>query len=126
MNITELLKLTTAGYKPAQIRELAELEKDNPGSIQLAATGATLDEVKDLLSLTASADGESPEGAADSPAESVPEPDYKSQYEELKKKADDLEAQLKQIQEKNSTTDAGSSKPADIDAKISDIVASFM
>lgn len=126
MNITELLKLTTAGYKPAQIRELAELEKDNPGSIQLAATGATLDEVKDLLSLTASADGESPEEAAASPAESVPEPDYKTQYEELKKKADNLEAQLKQIQEKNSTTDAGASKPVDIDAKISDIVASFM
>lgn len=126
MNLTEVLKLTTAGYKPAQIRELSELEKENPGAIQIAATGATLDEVKDLLTLTASGEGESPEEAAQGPAESEPGPDYKALYEELRTKAESLEATLKQIQGENSRKNVAGEPAQDPDAVLSEIVSKFM
>ena len=127
MNAADVLKLFSAGYKPAEIRELSELEKTAPEAMQFAAQGAKLDEVRDLLSLVAPEDGTEPEGVAESPAESEPETDYKALYEELKKKTQDQAKALKAIQEQNARKDNSDSDPAQsIDSVLSDIITSFM
>ena len=127
MKTADILKLFGAGYKPAEIRELSELEKTSPEAVQFAAQGAKLDEVRDLLSLVASEDGTEPEEVAESPAESVPETDYKALYEELKKKTEDQARALRAIQEKNARKDNTESDPAqNLDGVLSDIVSSFM
>lgn len=125
MKIGEILKLTAAGYKAADIKELTELEKECPEAVQIAASGASLQDVKDLITLAASEDGESPEEVAPAPAKSEPEPDYKRMYEELKEKTGSLEGTLKQIQEDNQRRDV-SGKTPDLDQQLSDIVTSFM
>lgn len=127
MKTADILKLFGAGYKPAEIRELSELEKTSPEAVQFAAQGAKLDEVRELLSLVTSEDGEAPEEVVESPAESEPETDYKALYEDLKKKTEDQARALKASQERNARRDNSDSDPArQVEDVLSDIVSSFM
>lgn len=125
MKVAEILKLTSAGYKVADIKELMELEKQVPEAVQIAAAGASLTDVKDLISLVASEDGESPEEVVTGPDKSEPEPDYKKLYEELKEKTGTLEDTLKAIQEDNQRKDVSGNTP-NLDETLADIVTSFM
>lgn len=125
MKAADILKLVGAGYKPADIRELAELEKTQPDAVGIAASGVLIQDVKDLLTLTASEDGTLPEEAEPGPDESDLGPDYKAMYEELKKKSDALEGTLKQIQEDNSRKDLSGNTP-NLEETLADIVTNFM
>lgn len=125
MNAGEILKLVGAGYKAADIKELAELSKAQPEALKIAASGMPLQEVKDLLILATPEDGGSPEGAETEPAKSEPETDYKKLYEELKEKSETLEGTLKQIQEDNSRKDLSGNTP-NLEETLADIVTKFM
>lgn len=125
MKAADILKLVGAGYKPADIRELAELEKTQPDAVGIAASGVPIQDVKDLLTLTATEDGTLPEVAEPEPAGSEPETDYKAMYEELKKKSEALEGTLKQIQEDNSRKDQSGNTP-NLEDTLADIVTKFM
>lgn len=124
MKFTEIVKLATNGYKTAEIDELKALAIDNPEVLTLALNGNSLSDVKELLTLTDSEEGPKPEEPAADPGEKDPEPDYKSLYEELKKKSEDQEATIKEIQLKNQTT-PGPALPTE-DQELQDIVKAFM
>lgn len=125
MNAGEILKLVGAGYKPADIKELAELERTQPEAVKIAASGVALQEVKDLLTLAAPVEDAPSEGVEPEPAKSEPETDYKKLYEELKKESESLKGTLKQIQEDNSRKDVSGNTP-DLDQTLADIVTQFM
>ena len=124
MNAAELVKLSLAGYKAAEIKELKGMEKETPEALTLALNGNSLTDVKELLTLTATEDGTKPEVVTADRGKRDPEPDYKSMYEELKKKSDDLENTIKEIQNKNQST-PGPDLPSEED-QIAEIVKGFM
>lgn len=124
MNIAEIVKLSTNGYKVSEINELKAMTKDSPEALTLALNGNSFTDVKELLSLTDPADGEKPEGPAADQDKRDPEPDYKSLYEELKKKSDDLETTIKEIQTENRMT-PGTPPPSE-EEEIAEIVKAFM
>lgn len=125
MKINEIVKLTTAGYKAGEIKELAELEKEKPGALTLALNGSPLSDVKELITLdTPDEDGE-PEGADTEPADKGGEPDYKSMYEDLKGKTAELENTIKEIQKNNQHEDlSGDEKP--LEDQVSEILGGLL
>ena len=124
MTITEILKLSASGYKVSEINELKGIVKDNPDALQLALNGNSFSDVKELLTLADSEDGTKPEEPKPESGERDPEPDYKSMYEELKKKSDDMESTIKKIQEDNARK-PGTPLPSEEDV-LTEIVTSFM
>lgn len=123
IGLTDLLKLTTAGYKYSDIKDLKEME--DPAALTLALNGNNLTDVKDLLSLVTPEDGKEPERVEPEQPKSVAEPDYKKMYEELKSKSDDLEKTIKDIQTNNQRQNQqGDTKTED--QILADIVTSFM
>lgn len=126
MKVADILKLTAAGYKPADIKELSELEKTQPEAVQIAASGASLQDVKDLISLAATEEAESAEGADTGAGESDPGPDYKSMYEELKSQTDKLQETLGKLQADNSHKDLSGETQKSLDEQVADIITNFM
>lgn len=125
MKTGDLLKLIGAGYKPADLKELNDLSKDKPEALQIALNGSNLSDVKDYLSLISDEDGVVPESEMPKPSESETTPDYKSMYEELKKKSEAQEEKIKEIQTNNQRQDQSGDRQSDEDI-LKDIVASFM
>lgn len=123
IGLTDLLKLTTAGYKYSDIKDLKEME--DPAALTLALNGNNLTDVKDLLSLVTPEDGQEPERVGPEQSESATEPDYKKMYEELKSKSDDLEKTIKDIQTNNQRQNQQGDIKTD-DQMLADIVTSFM
>lgn len=126
MKVADILKLTAAGYKPADIKELSELEKSQPEAVQIAASGASLQDVKDLISLAATEEADSAEGADQGADESDPGPDYKSMYEELKSQTDKLQETLGKLQSDNSHKDLSGNTQKSLDEQVADIITNFM
>lgn len=127
MKVADILKLTAAGYKPADIKELSELEKSQPEAVQIAASGASLQDVKDLISLAASEEADnSAEDADPGAGESDPGPDYKSMYEELKNQTDKLQETLGKLQADNSHKDLSGETKKSLDEQVADIITNFM
>lgn len=127
MKINEIVKLTTAGYKAGEIKELAELEKEKPGALTLALNGSPLSDVKELILLdTPAEDDKASEGADPEPADNEGgEPDYKSMYEDLKGKTTELENTIKEIQKNNQHEDlSGGEKP--LEDQISEILGGLL
>lgn len=109
MKTLEMVKLVGLGYKKSDIKELSELEKENPDALQLALSGQNLTDVKELISLSTPADGSEPKGAEPGSGE-TDTTDYKKLYEDLKNKNDDLEATIKEIQKTNTSEESGETK----------------
>lgn len=109
MKTLEMVKLVGLGYKKSDIKELSELEKENPDALQLALSGQNLTDVKELISLSTPADGNEPKGAEPGSGE-TDTTDYKKLYEDLKNKNDDLEATIKEIQKQNTSEESGETK----------------
>ena len=104
MNAAELVKLSLAGYKAAEIKELKGMEKETPEALTLALNGNSFSDVKELLSLAAAEEDKPSETVTADQGESDPEPDYKSLYEELKKESDTMKNTIKEIQKENQRT----------------------
>lgn len=109
MKTLEMVKLVGLGYKKSDIKELSELEKENPDALQLALSGQNLSDVKELISLSTSVDGNEPKGAETGSGE-TDTTDYKKLYEDEKNKNDDLEATIKEIQKQNTSEESGETK----------------
>lgn len=126
MKINEIVKLTTAGYKAGEIKELAELEKEKPGALTLALNGSPLSDVKELITLdTPDEDDNTSEDADTEPADKGGEPDYKSMYEDLKGKTTELENTIKEIQKNNQHEDlSGDEKP--LEDQVSEILGGLL
>lgn len=124
MNIAEVVKLSANGYKVSEINELKGIAKDNPDALQLALNGNSFSDVKELLTLADSEDGTKPEEPKPDAGKRDSEPDYKSMYEELKKKSDDMESTIKKIQEDNARK-PGTPPPSEEEA-LAEIVKGFM
>lgn len=100
MKLTEMVKLAGAGYKPAEIRELAEIAKENPEALQLAEK-LKFDEVKDLISLASEADAD-PDPKPKEPAKEDPDTDERDQAaDRMQKENEELKVKLKEAQEAN-------------------------
>lgn len=125
MKINEIVKLTTAGYKAGEIKELAELEKEKPGALTLALNGSPLSDVKELITLDSPDEGGEPEDDDTEPADKGGEPDYKSMYEDLKGKTTELENTIKEIQKNNQHEDlSGDEKP--LEEQVSEILGGLL
>lgn len=126
MKVADILKLTAAGYKVADIKELSELEKSQPEAVQIAASGASLQDVKDLISLAATEEAKPAEVAEPDPDKRDPEPDYKKMYEELKGQTDQLQDTLSKLQSDNSHRDLSGNTQKSLDEQVADIITNFM
>lgn len=126
MKINEIVKLTTAGYKAGEIKELAELEKEKPGALTLALNGSPLSDVKELITLGTPDEGGEPEDVDTEPENNEGgEPDYKSMYEDLKGKTTELENTIKEIQKNNQHEDlSGDEKP--LEEQVSEILGGLL
>ena len=124
MNIAEIVKLSTNGYKVSEINELKGIAKDNPDALTLALNGNSFSDVKDLLSLAAAEEDTKSETVTADQGESDSEPDYKSLYEELKKESDTMKNTIKEIQKENQRT-PGQKLPTE-EEELTRIVQQFM
>lgn len=123
MKIDTVLKLVTQGYKPADIKELNTLGAD---ALSLALNGNSLADVKELVSLVGTEEGEEPDVPATEHPESEEEPDYKKLYEEQKTELDGLKTTIKEIQLENQKRDISGGEVKTTEDQLIDIVSSFM
>lgn len=121
MKISEMLTLATKGYSAADIKAVAELSKETPEVLELAKTGLKVSDLNDLVALADAGEAEpDTKGASQEPGESDPTPDYKTLYEDQKKKIEELEATVSKIQKDNARKDNSDhvEDPADVLADI--------
>ena len=85
-----------------------------------------MSDVKELINLGTPDEDEKPEGADPEPANNEGgEPDYKSMYEDLKGKTEELENTIKEIQKNNQHEDlSGDEKP--IEEQVSEILGGLL
>lgn len=108
MKIGEMIGLAVSGYTASDIKELAEMQKENPDIIKLTKTGAKMSDIKDLLAMADSE--ETPENnAGQEPDKSDPTPDYRKMYEDQKAELEKLERTVSEIQKKNASEDISGS-----------------
>lgn len=121
MKISEMLTLATKGYSAADIKAVAELSKETPEILELAKTGLKVSDLNELVALADAGEAEpDTKGAGQEPGESDRTPDYKTLYEDQKKKIEDLEATVSKIQEDNARKDISdkAEDPTDVLANI--------
>ena len=102
MKFSEMVGLAVSGYSAGDIKELAEMQKENPDIIKLTKSGAKLSEIKDLLSM-ADAEETPAKSAGPEPCESDKTPDYQKMYEEQKDEIEKLRTTVSEIQKKNAS-----------------------
>lgn len=125
MEFTNMIKLGALGFKPDDIRKIKDSGIKSDEIIELAKNGYTPKDVEELISL-ASDEGalQSGDGADEKPPESNPaSADDKNagddkgtdpkdaEIEELKKKLEEDEKRIKDIQNKNASQNLGSTQP---------------
>lgn len=120
MKTLDIVKLVGLGYKKADIKELAELEKTNPDATKIALSGQNLTDVKELMSLSTPDEGEKPEGADPGSGE-TDATDYKKLYEDLKTETETLKSTIKEIQTENALAESGETKS--IEEEVADILS---
>lgn len=108
MKISEMIGLAVSGYTASDIKELAEMQKENPDIIKLTKSGAKLSEIKDLMAM-ADAEEAPAKSAGPEQTESVSTPDYKKMYEDQKAEIEKLKGTVSDIQKKNASEDISGS-----------------
>lgn len=110
MNIGNIISLTTKGYKPNEIKELADMAKDMPDVVKLAETQKSLDDVKALLELA-----QDPEPSEAKPAETS-ESEETPPAADLVKENEKLKEDLKLAQMRNTSADQSAHVPTQEEA----------
>lgn len=125
MEFTNMIRLGALGFKPDDIRKIKDSGIKSDEIIELAKNGYTPKDVEELISLV-SDEGvlQSEDGADEKPPESNPtSADDKNasddkgtdpkdaEIEELKKKLEEDEKRIKDIQNKNASQNLGSTQP---------------
>lgn len=108
MKISEMVSLAVSGYSAGDIKELAEMQKENPDIIKLTKSGAKLSEIKDLMAM-ADAEEAPAKSAGPEQTESESTPDYKKMYEDQKAEIEKLKGTVSDIQRKNASEDISGS-----------------
>jgi len=108
MKFSEMVGLAVSGYSAGDIKELAEMQKENPDVIKFTKSGAKLSEIKDLMAM-ADAEETPAKSAGQEPGESVPTPDYQKLYEDQKAEIEKLKGTVSDIQKKNASEDISGS-----------------
>ena len=103
MKLTEMVKLSRAGYSPADIKELAEIAKVHPDALQLAEN-CKLTELKELISLEESEDQEASQEDPN-PAVEKPDSGESDRAAALMRENEELKAAIQKIQESNARRD---------------------
>lgn len=109
MNIGQIISLTTKGYKPSDIKELADLANETPDVIKLAESQKSIEDVKALLELT-----HLPEPEA-KPAE-TPESEETPPAAEVLKENEKLKEDLKKAQAQNASKNLSDNVPTQEEA----------
>lgn len=108
MKLGEMIGLAVSGYTASDIKELAELQKENPDIIKLTKTGAKMSDIKDLLAM-ADAEETPANNAGQEQDESDPTPDYRKMYEDQKAELEKLKSTVYEIQKRNASEDISGS-----------------
>ncbi|MBO5956005.1 MAG: hypothetical protein J6Q39_00445 [Bacteroidales bacterium] len=125
MEFTNMIKLGALGFKPDDIRKIKDSGIKSDEIIELAKNGYTPKDVDELIKLANDEGGLQPENGADEkPPESNPASagdetasddkgtDPKdAEIEELKKKLEEDEKRIKDIQNKNASQNLGNAQP---------------
>lgn len=125
MEFTNMIKLGALGFKPDDIRKIKDSGIKSDEIIELAKSGYTPKDVEELISLASdegvlqSEDGEdektpesNPASADDKNASDDKGTDPKdAEIEELKKKLEEDEKRIKDIQNKNASQNLGNTQP---------------
>lgn len=111
MKLTEIVKLSRAGYTPADIKELAEIAKERPEAIQLAEN-CKLSELKELIAL----EDDPGAGAADpkpaeEPAKEKPDNGESDRAAALMQENEELRKQLQAARDANTRRDVSGQTP---------------
>lgn len=126
MNVKDITALLAKGYKPADIKSVGEMAKENKEIIELAKSTTSLDELKTLAELvgedTAGESDNSPESndsIADNNSErgeSDPTPNYKELLEKSQKEVEELKKKVEKMQGDNARKDNSGNAPKQSDA----------
>ena len=130
MNVKDITALLAKGYKPADIKSVGDMAKENREIIELAKSTTSLEELKTLAELV----GEDTAGESDSPPESKdsnadnnserdesdPTPNYKELLEKSQKEVEELKKKVEKMQGDNTRKDNSGNA-----AKQSDALADF-
>lgn len=124
MEFTNMIRLGALGFKPDDIRKIKDSGIKSDEIIELAKNGYTPKDVEELISLASDEDVlQSEDGADEKTPESNPTSadeeasDDKStdpkdaEIEELKKKLEEDEKRIKEIQNKNASQNLGNTQP---------------
>lgn len=124
MELLNMVKLGTMGYKPADIKEINASGIDSDQIIELAKAGYKATDVSELIKLAQEEPKpkpeEKPDEKPDNPSETAgaeDEPDNKQKLEDALKQLEEQKAIISKLQSKNASKDLGqpeTAKPADI------------
>lgn len=111
MKLTEMVKLSRAGYTPADIKELAEIAKEHPDAMQLAEN-CKISELKELIAL----EDDPGQGAAnpkpsEEPAKEKPDNGESDRAAALMQENEELRKQLQAARDANTRRDVSGSAP---------------
>lgn len=130
MNVKDITALLAKGYKPADIKSVGDMAKENKEIIELAKSTTSLDELKTLAELV----GEDTAGESDNSlesnnsiadnnserGESDSTPNYKELLEKSQKEVEELKKKVEKMQGDNARKDNSGNA-----AKQSDALADF-
>ena len=115
MNVKDITALLAKGYKPADIKSVGDMAKENKEIIELAKSTTSLDELKTLAELV----GEDTAGESDNSlasndsiadnnlerGESDSTPNYKELLEKSQKEVEELKKKVEKMQGDNTRKD---------------------
>ena len=124
MELLNMVKLGTMGYKPADIKEINASGIDSEQIIELAKAGYKATDVSELIKLAQEEPKpkpeEKPDEKPDNPSETAgadSEPDNKQKLEDALKQLEEQKAIISKLQSKNASKDLGqpeTAKPEDV------------
>lgn len=114
MELLNMVKLGTMGFKPADIKQLGASGIDSEQIIELAKAGYQVTDVNELIKLAQEDPKPKPEDKPDEKPDSPPEtageedkPDNSKALEDALKQLEEQKAIISKLQEKNSQKDLG-------------------
>lgn len=115
MELMNILKLGTMGYKPAEIKQLSESGIDSDTVIELAKNGYKAEDVNELIKLASTEpkpqpEKEEPDKKPDDAGKPAGESEAQPDIDKLKKELEEQKALVTKLQKKNASEDLGTGK----------------
>lgn len=112
MELVNMLKLGTMGFKPADIKQINAAGIETDQIVELAKSGYAVSDVNELIKLaqepSQTPPEEAPKAQPETPKETPPEKsEHDDKLEQLQKALDEANAKIKQIQSDNASKNLG-------------------